>query len=354
MVLPGALDHGGVKVMKPVSAAKKIISTTRALLFAASATFLFSVSACSFGFPNTLLNTNSANARWTNPEASFKQLGTIYDGPDPYYFLLFSDIHFGKKNGPAENTLLDFIDYHNQKVANGEVHEDANAATPYRFCLFLGDAAEHGDEEEFKEYAQFEKKVIEKMKEGDAACFGRILAVLGNHDTYSKGYGYWQEYTFPGTPGFLFTTVSGGKSRSFYGTDSASSCFGSNQLNFLEKKFTSDSNPKFFLSHEPYSQLEPHGKSFMVSFDQEEKLMMMQLLFENNFDAFLSGHVHTGGITVRDETVDYTVKSFTNNGGEHSFYTVKIDEQNKKATIYKFTEETWKSGHQSSYTIALK
>lgn len=340
-----------IATTKTVSAATKLVCKTTSLLFAVA--FLFSATACSFGFPNTLLNTNSANARWTNPEGSFKNLGTLYNGSDPYFFLLFSDIHFGKKNGPSEETLLEFIDYHNQKVANGEPHEDAKAATPYRFCLFLGDAAEHGDESEFKSFADYENKVISKMLEGDASAFNRIITVLGNHDTYSNGYGYWQKYTFPGTPGFKFTTVSGGKSRSFYGTDSASSCFGSNQLYFLESQFTGDSNPKFFLSHEPYSQLDPNSKSFMVSFDQEEKLMMMQLLFENDFDVFLSGHVHTGGVTVRDETVDYTVKSFTNNDGEHSFYTVKIDEGNKRATIYKFTEESWKAGPQTSYMIAL-
>ena len=324
------------------------------LLFVPLIAALFLASACSFGFPNTLMNTNNPNARWKNPSESFKELGTIYNGFGPYYFLLFSDIHFGKKNGPSQEEFLNFIDYHNQKVMNGEPHEDSHAATPYRFCLFLGDAAEHGEEKEFQQFAAFEKKVIEKLGEGDPSSFKRIICVLGNHDIYSKGYGYWHKYLFPGTPGFKFTTVSGGKTRSFYGTDSASSCFGSNQLDFLEEKFTSDPNPKIFLSHEPYSQLEPENKSFMVSFDQEEKLKMMKLLFENNFDAFLSGHVHSGGITFRDETVDYTVKSFTNNGGEHSFYTIKIDEENKKATVYRFTEETWKTGPKASYAIALK
>lgn len=317
-------------------------------LFASSVFF-----GCKFGLP-TLDEEASVNGRWSSISEAFTDLGELLtQNESEYTFLVFTDIHYGKEGFPATDELLSFIEDYNTNPNH--------ASNPLAFVLYLGDSGDSGSKSEFLGFAGLESQIMERIKDGiDAAApkvFSsdirktRIFSSLGNHDLLNNGYSDWKSIHYPNKPGYKFTVTaktSSGQTvtRSFYGADSASSAFGEKQYNFLRNAFSSDNNKKFFISHEPIHQMgeENPFTSLVVSFEQKDRLLMTQLLLENEIKLYFSGHTHAGGTYDWGEYTEFCCQSYTEKSGMHCFYTATVNEDTKRITINRYENINWSNG----------
>lgn len=309
------------------------------LLLAVAIFFASIFSSCQYGLNFWQWARDDVDNRWNSKSDAYTDLGNFLTvEKDEYTFLLFSDIHYGKTGFPETDQLLKFLDDYAKK----------NPTDPLRFVVCLGDIAEKGTFDEIRNYHNFEPKVMEKIKAANKSAgtlisedeprLNRIVTILGNHDLYNEGFDIWRLQTYPGTPGAKFTvTTKNGKTRSFYNMDSASSAFGSYQFNFFDSKLRGDENSKFILTHEPLHQMgTPLVPELVVSFVQKDRLKMIQLLLETNVDFYFSGHVHSGGDYDWEEFKEFSFKSYTECQGDHCFYTVTVNEEEKTVKIDRY------------------
>lgn len=336
---------------------KKILLKVFTAVSILSASVLFS---CKFGFP-TMDEEASVNGRWDSISSAFTDLGELLSqNESEYTFLVFTDIHYGKEGFPVTEELLKFIDNYNFN----------HSSNPLAFVLYLGDSADTGSKSEFLGFSGLEKQIMEKIKTGIDAAPPKdsssdirktnIFCSLGNHDILNGGYSDWKAFHYPHKPGYKFTVTaknSSGQSvtRSFYGADSASAAFGANQYNFLKNAFSSDTNKKFFISHEPMHQMgeENPFTSLLVSFEQKDRLLMTQLLLENEIKLYFSGHTHAGGTYDWGEYAEFCCKSYTEKHGMHCFYTATVNEDTKRITINRYENINWSDGPSKVFSYNI-
>ena len=123
-----------------------------------------------------------------------------------YEILVITDVHFGGEgighNGERrDDEFFSWI---------SENFKDAGKEMP-KFCVCLGDVAEHGLESEFKDYKKFTEKLESE--------FGiKTYNIIGNHDLYNAGWKNFEKYSFPYCSFYKFRT----KNLTYYFLDSVS------------------------------------------------------------------------------------------------------------------------------------
>lgn len=306
---------------------------------------------CPFGLNFAPFGKEDVAARFEKEADAYTDLGTLYEqAGDEYTFLLFTDIHFGKMKMDSKDLVSFVTDY-------GQNHTES----PLRFVLFLGDAADHGQKEEYDLYTNFESEVMAAIRAGDSSVTDGIrgqnfLAVMGNHDLFMHGYSRWKKSCYPFKESWKFTVRTGSTERSFYCGDTSMGVLGSNQLDMLNAKLREDKNPKIFLTHSPISQLAWNKSigALPLTIDQDDRVRLQKLLFETKTDLYLCGHNHFGGEKPWPGMMEVCFRSFTECQGNQYFYTVTVNESEKKAVINQYGLKNWKSGVTKSITASLR
>ncbi len=327
---------------------KKLISAI-AIVFLCL--FALNLTSCPYGLNFASFGKEDVASRFEREADAYEDLGTLYEqAGDEYTFLLFTDIHFGKMKYDSKDLSSFITDY-------GRNHPES----PLRFVLFLGDAADHGQDEEYELYTGFESDVMSAIRNGDPSVTDGIrgqnfLAVMGNHDLYMHGYSGWKKSCFPFKESWKFTVKTGSAERSFYCGDTSLGVLGSNQLNMLNTKLRGDPNPKVFLTHSPMSQLvwDRSIAALSITIDQDDRVKLQNLLFETETDMYLCGHNHFGGEKLWPGMMEVCFRSYTACQGKQCFYTVTINESEKKAVINQYELANWKSGNTKSITASLR
>lgn len=185
-----------------------------------------------------------------------------------FTFIVVTDVHFGSDKKRLDENFwarLRELDVPGQRPA---------------FVIVLGDIAEHGEEDEFKQYAAFVKKI---------KTFGvsEVYGVVGNHDLYNSGWKHWRTYVRPNNFYYRFKT----NRFSWYFIDTGNGTLGEPQLKNLVKEMEKDTNPKFVFSHYPlYGGRIPY---FVLS-DPKERAVLIDTFTRNNVKMMFSGHFHRG------------------------------------------------------------
>lgn len=242
----------------------------RRILFTALIFICASFTSCRFGWDEIFYRKYNVNMRascLTELDAD-KQPAT--DSEDTYGVAVFSDIHIGS-NAPKH--MEDFLEW----------LETAKDDHKIKFCICLGDIADHGYEKEFADYNEFCEKISNILGEKNS-----VYSIVGNHDLYNSGWEHYKKMVFPNESFYHFKT----KNFSWYAMDSASDTLGEIQMEALRTAFASDENPKIILGHVPVYG-DPFFKLAYFSFQDEHESSMLLSLFANyNVKLAMAGHSH--------------------------------------------------------------
>ncbi len=266
--------------MKKESSNKTFILFAKFLCIFLLAFITFFFSNCTYGVDNIFYEQNNVNNRIEN-------LASI-NSPDfstcanEYSVLIITDTHFGAKKGaPPVEEFLDWISK-NKESKN------------IKFCLCLGDVADHGYESEMKSFADFTKKI----ENAGIPVFNSV----GNHDLYNSGWESWKEYSFPHTSFYNFKTTN----FSWYSLDTGSGVVGKKQFSILKEKIQQDTHPKIIFSHYPL-----YSNKFLFSMnDTNERNRLADLLATNGVLLYINGHLHRLEIYELGKMTQYTLPSF--------------------------------------------
>lgn len=205
-----------------------------------------------------------------NPEApeSVDAEFTAYD------FLVITDVHFGGEglahNGERRDE--EFFKWISAYCLDSKKRP--------KFCVCLGDVAEHGLESEFKDY----KKFTDRLE----ADFGiKTYNVIGNHDLYNAGWKNYEKYSFPYCSFYKFRT----KKFTFYFLDSASGSLGDDQLTSFKRdmEYNERGRKKIVFMHIPaYAG----GLFYFVMQNTVERNKFISYCAGNDVIALVDGHTH--------------------------------------------------------------
>ena len=185
-----------------------------------------------------------------------------------YTVLVITDVHFGAEKLPKNGPRFD-----------EEFFTWLSPFTPKpKFCVGLGDMAEHGWEEEFERYKAFTDRL-------ESTHGIKTYNAVGNHDLYNSGWTYCKEYLYPFKSLYYFE--AGGFS--WYCIDTASGSLGDRQMRLLRKTMRSDPNPKIIMSHFP---LWANGHFYFSLQDTLERNVLIATCAETGVKAALTGHTH--------------------------------------------------------------
>lgn len=230
---------------------------------------------------------------------------------DEFSFLILTDIHIGSLRSNSDDLpLQDFYDFLENLDSLGNKKP--------KFCFFLGDDIDYGDEKLIPEYEDFKSKIEAKGL--------KIFNVVGNHDLYQNGYDIWCKNNFPGTSFYKYA-VNG---VSFYCLDSGSGSFGSKQSKILKTQMEADPNLKLVFTHYPL-----YTNMFAVSLDDPtERNLMINLFNRNNVIGYFNGHIHRKEETDCGLFIDYSVPSFRY---RQSWTIITVNKANRTVseTVYK-------------------
>ena len=188
-------------------------------------------------------------------------LGTSYD------ILVLTDIHFGHKvSARHDDDVVDWLDA---------------LVTKPKFCVNLGDTADHGEENEFDSWLELKDRIEGKMS-------APVYTITGNHDLRRNGWSVFSEKLYPYTSCYHFESAG----MSYYFLDNADGTLGKTQMNNLEEAFNSDSKPKVIFMHCPLY----HDKSNLLSAtsfqDTHEADRLFSLFAKNRVQLIMEGHSH--------------------------------------------------------------
>ena len=185
-----------------------------------------------------------------------------------YTVLVITDVHFGAEKLPKNGPRFD-----------EEFFTWLSTFTPKpKFCVGLGDMAEHGWEEEFERYKAFTDRL-------ESTHGIKTYNAVGNHDLYNSGWTYCKEYLYPFKSLYYFE--AGGFS--WYCIDTASGSLGDRQMRLLRKTMRSDPKPKIIMSHFP---LWANGHFYFSLQDTLERNVLIATCAETGVKAALTGHTH--------------------------------------------------------------
>lgn len=246
------------------------------------------LSACSnVGIYGLLFNEEDVDQRYIGylPSEGIKKpvtvTGSVYSG------LVVTDIHMGSYDlkQSEENDFLLLMD---------RLFKNENKEYVPRFIICLGDIADGGHEEEYKEYNAFFKLVKElAVKNGvvSSASDFMIYSELGNHDLYNNGWGSWKRNVYPHIASYYFNLRSDSQTMgfSYYFLDTGNGAFGRSQLDNLEKLFKNDPRPKIISTHYP---VYTNGTEILTLSDTSERNYMLSLFSKYNVKKVFAGHEH--------------------------------------------------------------
>ncbi|WP_407426384.1 metallophosphoesterase family protein [Treponema sp.] len=218
-----------------------------------------------------------------------------------YSFLVFSDSHFGSERQELdESKILDWLNSWFQKYADGETKDLTKLP---RFAVNLGDTADSGKEEQFKQYLFFENKIkkvagkylySETDETSDAQRQFQVWSILGNHDLYNDGAKYFEKLIFPYMSAYYFNFDADSSDSysgfSFYFLDSANGSMGANQIEDFKKKLDSDSRPKIVFTH--YPVYAGGSDKFMIIQDTMERNLLLTYFKNGSVKQVYEGHAH--------------------------------------------------------------
>lgn len=211
--------------------------------------------------------------------------------PGVFTVLVITDVHFGAeklpKNGPRFDD--DFFDWLGNFIT-------ANPTQKPAFCVGLGDMAEHGWEEEFKQYKKFTDRL-----ETDYNI--KTYNAVGNHDLYNSGWQHYKKYLYPYKSLYYFEAGN----FSWYFIDTASGSLGAGQMRLLNKTMQSDPNPKIVMTHFP---LWANGHFYFSLQDSLERNLLISTFAKNNVKAVLTGHTHKKTVSDFGKFMEYNYPGF--------------------------------------------
>lgn len=186
-----------------------------------------------------------------------------------YTFVIFTDPHYGSKRGENidEEEFLEWM---------GSLSSEQKP----KFCICLGDIAEHGNESEFEDYCKF----VEKIESRGIP----VLNIVGNHDLFKSGWDDFSDLCFPYTSFYHFKT----EAFSYYALDTGSGSLGPDQFKKLKRAMESDSLPKIVFSHYPIYGSAYYGASYYSLQNEEESTRLITLFENEGVTDVYAGHVH--------------------------------------------------------------
>lgn len=158
------------------------------------------------------------------------------------------------------------------------------------FIVLLGDIVDKGERADI---------VAVRSAIVNAGYADKYLPVIGNHDIFSDGWGYYKELN-----GGSHYSVTIGNSR-FIALDTADGTVGKEQYDWLRNELKhSGSTNTFLLSH--YLPVIPGQRTYLKLANEDEAVRMMRLATNFGVRAWLGAHYHSY-ITEQIEGVDYVV-----------------------------------------------
>lgn len=227
-------------------------------------------------------------------------LGTSYD------ILVLSDIHFGQDRADRhDEDVLDWLD---------------SPVTKPKFCVNLGDTADHGFESEFDSYLEFEDEIKARLYSPSSP----VYSLIGNHDLRRDGWSVFCEKMYPYTSCYHFET----EGMSYYFLDSADGTLGKGQLKNLENAFKADSKPKVIFTHEPIYHDKANLLSATALQDTHEADKLLTLFAKNRVLLYLCGHSHAFRRNSFGSFTEFNLPSYVHS---RAWGVIHIDETNGTA-----------------------
>jgi 3',5'-cyclic AMP phosphodiesterase CpdA len=274
---------------------------------------------CEYGMDEFLERANSVNAR----SAYIKEVDnpTLNNGSTTttgsYTVLVLTDIHFGAHSDHPDLPEAKFWKW-----------LDDQSEKP-KFCLVLGDTAESGKEEQFKEFEKFAER-LKNYSQNNTNYSIPVYSVIGNHDLYNNGWEQYVKYCEPKSSYYYFKTGNSSTGGfSWYALDSASGTLGGNQINDFIKQLKKDPNsPKIVFTHYPIFS---GGGDFYFSLsDPHERAKLLDAYARYNVKLALEGHDHKGSSHDFGKFKEYTAAAFRDEG---SWHIITVNEDNKTAAF---------------------
>ena len=227
-------------------------------------------------------------------------LGTSYD------ILVLTDIHFGQARSERhDGDVLDWLD-------------SLGTGTKPKFCVNLGDTADHGSESEFDSYLEFENEIKARLS-------SPVYSLIGNHDLRRDGWSVFCEKMYPYTSCYHFETDG----MSYYFLDSADGTLGKGQLKNLENAFKADSKPKVIFTHEPIYHDKANLLSATALQDTHEADKLLTLFAKNRVLLYLCGHSHAFRKNSLGSFTEFNLPSYVHS---RAWGVIHIDENAGTAT----------------------
>lgn len=231
----------------------------------------------------------------------------ITSNPNSFSFVVFGDVQEGHK------TFIDLVDKVNQEEA-------------VDFAVIVGDMAEYGREESYKNFL----KILSNLKV-------KYYPVPGNHDLVKYGYKYYQKYFGPYYYSFDY------KNSHFVVLNNAlNSSFHKKQFNWLKKDLAQTKKENIFVfMHRPMFDPTEIYDDYIMS-GRETVKELMKLFNKYKVDYVFAGHLHAYANAKRDNVI-YVVTGGAGAqlhlpyyfGGFHHYVKINVDGNEIKEEVVK-------------------
>ncbi|MBO4386295.1 MAG: metallophosphoesterase [Treponema sp.] len=232
---------------------------------------VFSVTSCGYGAYQLFHHGEFVDERADElMELSAGKVGGQFSSiSGTYTFVLFSDPHYGSKRSKDidEDAFLAWLD-------------GLDSAKKPKFCICLGDIAEHGVRSEFVEFQSFADKIESRGVP--------VMSIVGNHDLFNSGWSDFTDICFPYTSFYHFKTAG----FSYYALDTGSGSLGPKQMKILKKAMERDRLPKIVFMHYPLYGSSTYNLSYYSLQNEEESTRLITLFEKEDVTDVYAGHVH--------------------------------------------------------------
>ena len=239
------------------------------------------------------------------------RVGSSFDSlSGSYTFVIFSDPHYGSKRADNidEAEFLEWLD---------------SLSVKPKFCICLGDIADHGERSEFEKYNAFASRI-------ESITGGKVYGVVGNHDLYNSGWDDFEDLVYPNVSFYRFAI----NSISYYFLDTGSGSMGTTQFNKFKAAMAADSNYKIVCTHYPCYGTKDFFASYYSLQNTLEADQLITLLKKQKAIAYLSGHMHAEHSTDFGTFTEYVVPAFLSN---EKFAVMTVNESNHTATYKSYS-----------------
>ena len=195
-----------------------------------------------------------------------------------YSFIVLSDIHIkGADSWGLEKLKTVIAD------SKGEI----------KFVVVTGDITQGGEKEDIKEF-------IRVARSFGIPCY----PVIGNHDIYFNNWHFWKDLI--GSTSYKIN----GNGTTLLVLDSASSYFGKDQIDWLEKEIKNVKGRAFVFSHcNIFDDYQPNLQQ-VTNMDERARLLSV---LQNKCDIMFMGHSHKRLIKEAGGVIYINIEDFTGN-----------------------------------------